>query len=59
MSSLNFINLPDPSSRTMALGLIQPLTEMSNRNYFYRIRARPVLKPDNLIAIREPIFSKM
>jgi hypothetical protein len=27
-----FFNSPDPSSRTMALGLTQPLTEMSTRN---------------------------
>jgi hypothetical protein len=27
-----FFNLPNPSSRTMALGLTQPLTEMSTRN---------------------------
>jgi hypothetical protein len=28
-----FFNLPTPSSRTMALGLTQPLTEMSTRNF--------------------------
>jgi hypothetical protein len=27
-----FFNLPNTSSRTMALGLTQPLTEMSTRN---------------------------
>jgi hypothetical protein len=27
-----FFNLPNPSSRTMALGLTQPLTKMSTRN---------------------------
>jgi hypothetical protein len=27
-----FFNLPDPSSRSMALGSTQPLTEMSTRN---------------------------
>jgi hypothetical protein len=27
-----FLNLLNPSSRTMVLGSIQPLTEMSNRN---------------------------
>jgi hypothetical protein len=32
MRSLDFFNLPNPSSRTMALGLTQPLTELSNRN---------------------------
>jgi hypothetical protein len=30
--SLDFFNLLNPSSRTMALGLTQPLTEMSTRN---------------------------
>jgi hypothetical protein len=29
---VDFFNLPNPSSRTMALGLTQPLTEMSTRN---------------------------
>jgi hypothetical protein len=29
---MNIFNLPNPSSRTMALGSIQPLTEMSSRN---------------------------
>jgi hypothetical protein len=32
MRSLNFFNWPNPSSRTMALGSTQPLTEMSTRN---------------------------
>jgi hypothetical protein len=31
MRSLDFFNLPNPSSRTMALGSTQPLTEMSTR----------------------------
>jgi hypothetical protein len=29
---VDFFNLPNPSSRTMALGSTQPLTEMSTRN---------------------------
>jgi hypothetical protein len=29
---VDFYNLPNPSSRTMALGSTQPLTEMSIRN---------------------------
>jgi hypothetical protein len=29
---VNFFNLFNPSSRTMALGSTQPLTEMSTRN---------------------------
>jgi hypothetical protein len=32
MRSLDFFNWPNPSSRTMALGSTQPLTEMSTRN---------------------------
>jgi hypothetical protein len=32
MRSLDFFNLPDPSSSSMALGSNQPLTEMSTRN---------------------------
>jgi hypothetical protein len=30
--SLDFFNLPNPSSRTIALGSTQPLTEISTRN---------------------------
>jgi hypothetical protein len=30
--SLNFFNLPDLSSRNMAMGSTQPLTEMSTMN---------------------------
>jgi hypothetical protein len=29
---VGFFNLPNPSSRTMALGSAQPLTEISTRN---------------------------
>jgi hypothetical protein len=29
---VDFFNLPNPSTRTMALGSTQPLTEMSTRN---------------------------
>jgi hypothetical protein len=32
LDEVDFFNLPNPSSRTMALGSTQPLTEMSNRN---------------------------
>jgi hypothetical protein len=32
MRSLDFFNLPNPSSRTMGLGSTQSLTEMSTRN---------------------------
>jgi hypothetical protein len=30
-----FLNLPNPSSRTVALGFAQPLTELSTRKYFW------------------------
>jgi hypothetical protein len=30
--AIGFLNLPNPSSLTMALGSTQPLTEMSTRN---------------------------
>jgi hypothetical protein len=33
-----FLNSPNPSSRTMALGLTQPLTEMSTRNLPGRVK---------------------
>jgi hypothetical protein len=53
-----FFNLPNPSSRTMALGSTQPLTEMSPTN-LPGGKERPVLKADNFIAIYEPIVCKM
>jgi hypothetical protein len=46
-----FLNLPNPSSRTMTLGFTQPLKEMS--------RARPARNADNLTAICEPIVYKL
>jgi hypothetical protein len=51
---IGFYNLPTPSSRTMALGSTQPLTEMSTRN-LPGGKERPACKTDNLIAICEPI----
>jgi hypothetical protein len=45
----------NPSSRTMALGLTQPLTEMSTRN-IPGGNGRPARKADNLTAICEPII---
>jgi hypothetical protein len=47
-------NLPNPSSRTMALGSTQPLTEMSTRNLPVG-KGRPARKADNLTALCEPI----
>jgi hypothetical protein len=51
---LDFFNLPNPSSRTMALGSTQPLTEMSTRNISGGEGKRPERKADNLAAICEP-----
>jgi hypothetical protein len=58
MRSLDFFNLPNPSSRTMDLGSTQPLIEMSTRNLLGGT-GRPVRKADNLTAICEPIVWKM
>jgi hypothetical protein len=49
-----FFNLPNPSSRTMALGSTQPLIEMSTRN-LPGGKGRPARKADNVTAICEPI----
>jgi hypothetical protein len=46
--------IPNPSNRTMALGLNQPLTEMSIRN-IPGGKALPTCKADNLAAICELI----
>jgi hypothetical protein len=50
---VDFFNLPNPSSRTMALGSTQPLTEMSTRN-LPGGKKRPAHRADNLAAIYEP-----
>jgi hypothetical protein len=50
---LDFFNLPNPSSRTMALGSTQPLTKMSTRN-LPGGKMRPARRADNLAAICEP-----
>jgi hypothetical protein len=49
-----FFNWPNPSSRTMALGSTQPLTEMSTRDLTGG-KGRPAREADNLTAICEPI----
>jgi hypothetical protein len=49
-----FFNWRNPSGRTVALGSIQPLTEMSTR-YLLGGKKRPARKADNLTAICEPI----
>jgi hypothetical protein len=50
---IGFFNRSNPSSRNMALGSTQPLTEMSTRN-LPGGKGRPALKADNLTAICEP-----
>ena len=42
MVSLEFFFRPNTSDCTMALGSIQPLTEMSTRNIFWGIKAAGV-----------------
>jgi hypothetical protein len=44
---IGFFNCPNPSSRTMALGSIQSLTEMSTRNRSGG-KGRPACKADSL-----------
>jgi hypothetical protein len=55
MKSLDFFSLPNPSSRTMALGFTQPITEISTRDLPGGKR-RPTGKADNVTAICEPII---
>jgi hypothetical protein len=49
-----FLDLPNPSSRNMALYSTQPLTEMSTRN-LPGDKGWPAREADNLTAIYEPI----
>jgi hypothetical protein len=49
-----FFSLPKPSSRTMAVGSTQPLTEMNTRNLAGG-KVRPARKADNFTAICELI----
>jgi hypothetical protein len=52
---VDVFNLPNPSGRTMALGSIQPLTEMSTRNLKKNKepggKVRPARRADDLAAI--------
>jgi hypothetical protein len=50
-----FFNWLNPSSRNMALGCTQPLTEMGTRN-IPGDKGRPARKAGNLTAICEPII---
>jgi hypothetical protein len=49
---VDFFNLPNPSSRTMALGSTQSQTKMSTRN-LPGGKKRPARRADNLAAICE------
>jgi hypothetical protein len=51
---VDFFSLSNSSSRTMALGLTQPLTEMSTRN-IPGGKKRSARMADNLAAICEPV----
>jgi hypothetical protein len=53
VDEVDFFNLPNPSSCTMALGSTQPPTEMSTRNLSGG-KGRQARKADNLTAICEP-----
>jgi hypothetical protein len=50
---VKFLYLPNPSSRTMALGLTQCLINMSTRNLPVG-KKRPARRAGNLAAIYEP-----
>jgi hypothetical protein len=58
LDEVDFFNLPNLSSRTMALGSTQPLTEMSTRN-FPGCKKWPARGADNLTAICEPNVCKL
>jgi hypothetical protein len=51
---IGFFNEPNSSSRTIPLGSIQPLAEIST-GIFLGNEGRPVRKADNLTVICEPI----
>jgi hypothetical protein len=53
LDEVDFFNLPNPSSHTMALGSTQPLIEMSTGN-FPGGKKQPARRADNLAAIYEP-----
>jgi hypothetical protein len=50
---VDIFNLPNPSSRTMALGSTQPLSEISTGN-LPGGKKRPAHRADNLAALCEP-----
>jgi hypothetical protein len=57
MKSFDFSINRNPSSRTMTLGLTEPLTEMSTRD-LPEGKGRPERKADNLIAICDLIVKR-
>jgi hypothetical protein len=58
MKSFDFLfNVSNPSSRTIAMGFTQPLTEMSTRDVTEG-KGRPARNADNLTAVYEPIVWK-
>jgi hypothetical protein len=57
-TSLDFFNWPNPSSRTVALGLTQRLREMSIRN-LPGGKGRPAREAGSLTATCEPIILKI
>jgi hypothetical protein len=59
MRSLDFFQLPNLSSRTMALGSIQRQTGVSTRHLRGEDKGRPARKADSLTAICEPVVKKM
>jgi hypothetical protein len=54
IKSLDFFNLPNPSSHIMAVRSTQPLTEMSTRN-LPGSKERVARKADNFTAFCKPI----
>jgi hypothetical protein len=52
---IGFLNLPNPSSRTMSLGSTQRLTEMSTRNLPVG-KGLPARRADNLTTICVSLF---
>jgi hypothetical protein len=51
---IGFFNWSDPSNRTLALGLTQPLTEISTK-VLPGAKGQPMCKADNVTAICDPI----
>jgi hypothetical protein len=53
LDEVDFFNLHNPSSRTLALGSTKPLTKMSTTK-----QKRPARRADNLAAIYDPNVRK-